>query len=70
MTFQSIGTFGYNCRIGKCDFIPLDDSTTYPRIFLYGIGFLFPGFLTTLSYIVIWWYVWNNDKYLKSVGHR
>ena len=23
-----MGTFGYNCRLGKCDFVPTLDTTT------------------------------------------
>ena len=66
--FQDFGTFGYNCRIGKCDFVAREGSNMYPRVFLYGVGFTVPCILTVLSYGIIWWYVWCNDKYLKNVG--
>ena len=69
-TFQTIGDFGYNCLIGKCDFMHINGSNTYPRQILYGIGFAVPCFATTFSYLVIWFYMWSNNKYLKTVGHR
>jgi hypothetical protein len=39
-TFK-MGTFGYNCRLGKCDFVPTKDTTT-PQVLFYGIGFTLP----------------------------
>ena len=70
ITFQTIGDFGYNCMIGKCDFMHINGSNTYPRQILYGIGFTVPCIATTFSYLVIWYYMWSNHKYLKTVGHR
>ncbi len=37
MYFQKtlqMGTFGYNCKIGKCDFVPTEESQAYPRVVL------------------------------------
>ena len=56
--------------IGKCDFMHINGSNTYPRQILYGIGFTVPCIATTFSYLVIWYYMWSNHKYLKTVGHR
>eukprot|EP00093_Oithona_nana_P013147 13147.XXX_212914_213954_1 [CDS] Oithona nana genome sequencing. len=47
----------------------INGSNTYPRQILYGIGFAVPCFATTFSYLVIWFYMWSNNKYLKTVGH-
>ena len=48
----------------------INGSNTYPRQILYGIGFTVPCIATTFSYLVIWYYMWSNHKYLKTVGHR
>ncbi len=57
-----MGTFGYNCRLGKCDFVATED-TNAPQVLFYGIGFTLPCLLTTVSYICIWAYVrWRCYK--------
>ncbi len=64
-----MGTFGYNCLLGKCDLIPIDvNKNLYPTVFVYGIGFGLPCFLTVVSYSVICWYVWSSGSYLKGTG--
>ena len=57
----SFGTFGYNCKVGKCDFISLNE-VLYPRVILYGIGFTIPCILTTISYSIIWWYIFSTNR--------
>ena len=47
----------------------INGSNTYPRQVLYGIGFTVPCVATTLSYLIIWYYMWSNHRYLKIVGH-
>ena len=65
-----LGSFGYNCRVGKCDFIPgSNGQKNLYQIYAYGIGFSIPCIMTTVSYIIISWYIGSTNKYLKEVGH-
>ena len=69
VAFQSRGTFGFNCLIGKCDFVPgSSEDLAYLREVMYGIGFTLPCVLCTISYSVIWGYVWSAGRYLKKSG--
>ena len=58
---MEFGTFGYNCKLGKCDFISLN-AVIYPRVFWYSLGFSIPCLLTVVSYTAIWWHVTSTSK--------
>ena len=64
-----LGSFGYNCRMGKCDLIPNHQGNITYQIYVFGLGFCIPSIMTILSYIVICWYVGSKNKYLKKAGH-
>ena len=64
-----LDSFGYNCHVGKCDFIPNNHGNFPYLIYVYGIGFSIPCIMTTMSYIIIYWYIRSTNKYLKEVGH-
>ena len=64
-----LGSFGYNCCVGKCDFIPYENGKNLYQIYAYGVGFSIPCIMTTLSYILISLYIGSTNKYLKKVGH-
>lgn len=66
---STLGTFGYNCKVGKCDFVPIPDTKPLGRQILYGIGFSIPCILTTLSYVFILYNVLNVNKFLRQNGH-
>ena len=69
MPSLELESFGYNCRVGKCDFIPSKNGHNGLQVYLYAIGFSVPCIMTSLSYIMICWYVRSTNKYLKEVGH-
>ncbi len=60
-----IGTFGYNCRSGKCDLMELPDDPIDPTKLYYGVAFSIPTFIVVTSYSIIWIYVRHSSKYLK-----
>ena len=62
---QVIGTFGYNCRSGKCDLMELPRDKVDPTRFYYGIAFSIPTGIIITSYLTIWCYVRNASSYLK-----
>ena len=64
-----LDSIGYNCHIGKCDFIPNNHGNFPYQIYVYGIGFSIPCVMTTMSYIIIYWYIRSTNKYLKENGH-
>ena len=45
------GTFGFDHKLGKCDFIPKDGRN--PKVFFWSLGFGLPFFLIALSYAAI-----------------
>ncbi len=64
--FQTVGTFGYNCRSGKCDFIQPNLDSVSPHVLYYSIGFSIPCFIILVCYVVIWWYIKHCNHYLKK----
>ena len=55
-----IGEFGWNCMYGKCDFIPLRNSTFDPRAMIFAIGVFSPGIITFVSYAMIGYIVLSS----------
>ncbi len=63
---QVIGTFGYNCRSGKCDLMDHPDDVVDPTRFYYGIAFSLATGIIVTSYLTIWCYVKSAGAYLKE----
>ena len=69
------GTFGYNCGLGKCDFIQAEDSLTSTARLLSVvqqtiIPFLIPGLITIFSYTYLWYHVRKSQEFMKKNGSR
>lgn len=64
---QKVGMFGYNCRIGKCDFIKTGEYE--PHQLLFGIGFSVPCVIILVSYSIIWYHVRASTKLLNQLGY-
>ncbi|TRY76927.1 hypothetical protein TCAL_13052 [Tigriopus californicus] len=60
------GKFGYNCMIGKCDFLRVQPNRMDPHLVFYSIAFGIPCFVILISYSVIWCYAKNSAKYLRQ----
>ena len=58
------GSYGYNPRIGKCDFLSVK-SQVKPHIVFYVIGFSLPCASILISYFIIWKTTWKSSVYLK-----
>ncbi|XP_059083231.1 protein trapped in endoderm-1-like [Tigriopus californicus] len=67
---EHFGKFGYNCMVGKCDFISQVDEAIEPHVFFYAIGFGIPCFVILISYCVIWCYAKNSAKYLRKTSEE
>ncbi len=62
---KCVGTFGYNCRNGKCDYIQLEWDGTSHQVY-YGIAFTVPCLIIFTSYAVIWWYMRTCKTFLRK----
>ena len=51
---QVVGTFGYNCRTGKCDLLSLPSDPVDPTRLYYGVAFSLASSVIAASYILIW----------------
>ena len=49
---QGYGKFGYNQRLGKCDY--MDDDGNTSSIISYSLGFGLPFLMMIVSYFQIW----------------
>ncbi len=63
-----MGTFGFNCRSGKCDYIQLDPDGFSHQLY-YGITFSVPCIIIFTSYAIIWWYIKLCNQYLKRLRY-
>ncbi len=66
-----VGSLGYNCRGGKCDFLGNDDGNKEelsPHVIFYLIGFSLPCAVILLSYLFIWCYVRASTHFLRKTG--
>ena len=69
LKFQTNGIFGYDCRGGICDFIPIIDNgtrhnaATILSLMAKGIA----CFVVICSYSYIGWYFVKNHKHLKTL---
>ena len=70
--YQVFDEFGFDCRSGICDFISNKDNQPPQNadLVLNSIAFLSTSVIIISSYTYIWYYVWNNHKYLKRHGER
>ncbi len=67
---ESIGRFGYSCRLGMCTLLPYDlENQTYLqfRALFYAGRYLIPSVLMLGSYVILWCHVWQTDRNLKSI---
>ena len=62
--------FGYNCKLGNCNIISYSGENYNHWATIDGFFTWSPCIVMVLSYSVIWWYIWSNDKYLKGFGHN
>ena len=52
---QWYGQFGYDAKLGKCDYLPpLDEDLVHPRQLFLSVAFIVPLLLIGLSYLTIW----------------
>ena len=65
-----MGTFGYNCVQGKCDFLPTLKYKIQPQITFYIIGFSVPCAMVTISYYLIWHYALASSTSLMRLGYK
>ena len=71
INFKANGTFGYNCHLGKCDFIQSEDSSPFLSILQQTIiPFLLPGLITIFSYSYLWYHVRKSQEFMKKNGSR
>ena len=56
------GTFGYNVRLGKCDYLSVsearddwseEDEEIHPRVLFLSVGFILPMIMIVVSYFTI-----------------
>ena len=53
---QVFGSFGYNCQVGKCDFIAINPEDVSPHKIFYGIGFTIPCSIIFVCYPLLWYH--------------
>ena len=53
MAIQVYGGFGYNCALGKCDFITKPGDPIHPNILYFCIAFGLPCLIIIFSYSII-----------------
>ena len=74
--FSSIryGTFGYNVRLGKCDYLSEsearddwseEDDKIHPRVLFLSVGFILPMIMIVVSYFTIWRTSIMSSSFLK-----
>ncbi|XP_023331522.1 protein trapped in endoderm-1 isoform X2 [Eurytemora carolleeae] len=63
--FNIYGQFGYNRKMGKCDFLELNEND--PHVLFYTVGFLVPLCILLVSYAIIWRMSRESSKFLKTL---
>lgn len=68
---QNFGTFGYNARFVKCDFIEEEESWTgiSPRFVFFALESAVPCFLILIGYLVILCQVYSSSSALSFFGY-
>ena len=61
-----MGGFGYNCGVGKCDFVRLDGDVVDPHVIFYGIACGVPCLIIITSYTLIWKHARHSSRYLRK----
>ena len=65
--------FGYNCLMGKCDFIPTGKQNMLPDWLVYkipiGSTFFIPCFLMIGSYVLIWQHLKKTQRQKDQMGN-
>ena len=68
------GTFGYNVRLGKCDYLSdsearddwsEEDDKIHPRVLFLSVGFILPMIMIVVSYFTIWRTSIMSSSFLK-----
>ena len=59
------GRFGYDSRLGKCDFQDTGDTLIHPHKLFLGVGFIIPFILIMVSYFTIWRTSIRSSSFLK-----
>ena len=73
LKFQILGEFGIrstsadSVSVGKC-YLKSGENGFHPSTILYTTAFTIPAILIILSYGRIWFYMWQNNKMIKSHG--
>ena len=67
--FQKIGTFGYDCHIGRCTLIGLHSADNMNLKIFYGIRYGFPTFLILVSYSILGSYVLMKRRSIKKLRY-
>ena len=63
---QWYGQFGYDAKLGKCDYLPpLDEDLVHPRQLFLSVAFIVPLLLIGLSYLTIWRTTLKSNSFLK-----
>ena len=72
--YGTFGTFGYNVRLGKCDYLSdsearddwsEEDDKIRPRVLFLSVGFILPMIMIVVSYFTIWRTSIMSSSFLK-----
>ena len=68
-TFQNFGSFGYNCRSGKCGYLTLDSPFDYHQL-VYALAFSAPCIAILVCYPIIHCFTKNSTQYIKKARYN